>query len=183
MISSLHPMQVDSALASSRYPVMLAKMKPKRDRSQTSERMSEGETRNSEVEVQQARIGRMSLGEPGYGEDRQQSRAVVLKLNHNRKWLHVLYLDFIHLSVAPLRVQIEQNTIARLIRFARAAAIGFESRASLLLAHAHSPKHFRSRVLNFHNSSPHLFSLLTPYARYLGAIPAILSGNRRAYAY
>ena len=37
----------------------------------------------------------------------------------HRRWLHCLYLDYVSLAIRPLRLQIEQNTTARLIRFAR----------------------------------------------------------------
>ena len=47
-----------------------------------------------------------------------------LNLVHNRRWLHVLYLDYVNLSIRPLRLQIEQNTTARLIRLAHVFEVG-----------------------------------------------------------
>jgi hypothetical protein len=51
-------------------------------------------------------------------DETEGSGCLHLNLVHNRRWLHVLYLDYVRLSIRPLRLQIEQNTTARLIRLA-----------------------------------------------------------------
>ncbi|KAL1519403.1 hypothetical protein AB1Y20_022928 [Prymnesium parvum] len=87
-------MQVDSALSNSRYAVMLAPMRV--DKTETSD------------------ASRISNA-----EEEEELSCLHLNLVHNRRWLHVLFLDFLGLSIQPLRLQIEQNTTARIIRFAR----------------------------------------------------------------
>lgn len=87
-------MQVDSALSNSRYAVMLAPMRVDKTETSDTPRISNA-------------------------EEEEELSCLHLNLVHNRRWLHVLFLDFLGLSIQPLRLQIEQNTTARIIRFAR----------------------------------------------------------------
>ena len=41
---------------------------------------------------------------------------VEFSVTHNRRWHSLIYLEYVGLAVRPLRLQLEQNTIARLLR-------------------------------------------------------------------
>ena len=47
---------------------------------------------------------------------------VELSVVHNRRWHSPVYLDYVGLAVSPLKLQLEQNTSARLLRFAHTLA-------------------------------------------------------------
>ena len=78
-------LQVDAAVAATKFPVMLAPVPHARVAS------AEGETGETEV-------------------------CVEFSVTHNRRWHSLIYLEYVGLAVRPLRLQLEQNTIARLLR-------------------------------------------------------------------
>ena len=59
---------------------------------------------------------------------------IELSLTHNPRWVSLVYLDYVGMAIRPLRLQIEQNTTARLMRMA----------ASLLRVQAKVPLRRRS---------------------------------------
>jgi len=75
-------LQVDAAVPSTKFPVMLAPLPPPSSRGGLAE----------------------------------EDVCVEFSVTHNRRWHSLIYLEYVGLAVRPLRLQLEQNTTARLLR-------------------------------------------------------------------
>ena len=88
-------LQIDSTIANTKYPVLLAP----HDASEGIDEGSHGKDRQQQQQQHQ-----------------QDDGVLRLSVTHNMRWAALLYLEYVGVGLQPLRLQLEQNIAARLMR-------------------------------------------------------------------
>ena len=101
-------LQVDAAVPTAKFPVMLAPLpQPAPTSSSSSASSSSASSASSSASSAAAADGAMGDGP-----------LLELSVTHNREWHYdaLVYLEYVGAALKPLRLQLEQNTTARLLR-------------------------------------------------------------------